>query len=60
LLGGYEFARFLHFWLTMGYVVFFVIHIAQVALAGWNNFRGMVSGFELVRGVGAVSQEEPR
>ena len=59
-LGGYEFARFLHFWLTMGYVVFFVIHVAQVALAGWNNFRSMVGGFELVRGVGAVSQEEPR
>lgn len=49
LMGGYEFARFLHFWLMMGYVVFFVIHVVQVAIAGWNNFRSMVAGFELVR-----------
>jgi thiosulfate reductase cytochrome b subunit len=48
LLGGYEFARFLHFWLMMAYVAFFVIHVLQVALAGWNNFRSMVNGYELV------------
>jgi hypothetical protein len=36
------------------------MHVAQVALAGWNNFRSMVAGFDLVRGVGRVSQEEPR
>jgi thiosulfate reductase cytochrome b subunit len=47
-LGGYEIARWLHFWLTMGYCVFFVIHVAQVAKAGWNNFRSMVSGYEIV------------
>ncbi len=47
LLGGYEVARFLHFWITMGYVVFFVIHILQVVRAGWNNFRGMVTGYVL-------------
>jgi thiosulfate reductase cytochrome b subunit len=47
-LGGYEVARWLHFWLTMGYCVFFVIHISQVAKAGWNNFRAMVSGYEIV------------
>ncbi len=45
LLGGYEMARFLHFWLTMGYVAFFVIHILQVIRAGWNNFRAMVTGY---------------
>ena len=48
LLGGYEMARFFHFWLTMGYVGFFAIHIAQVIRAGWNNFRSMVTGFEVV------------
>ena len=48
LLGGYEAARLEHFWLTMGYVVFFLIHIAQVIRAGWNNFRAMVTGVELV------------
>ena len=48
LLGGYAFARLLHFALTIGYVLFFVVHIAQVVRAGWNNFRAMVAGFELV------------
>jgi thiosulfate reductase cytochrome b subunit len=47
-LGGYEMARWFHFWLTMGYCVFFIIHISQVAKAGWNNFRAMVSGYEIV------------
>ncbi len=47
-LGGYEMARWFHFWLTMGYCIFFVIHISQVAKAGWNNFRAMVSGYEIV------------
>jgi thiosulfate reductase cytochrome b subunit len=47
-LGGYEMARWFHFWLTMGYCVFFVIHISQVAKAGWNNFRAMVSGYEIL------------
>ncbi len=47
-LGGYEWARWEHFWLTMGYVGFFVIHIAQVIRAGWGNFRSMVCGYDLV------------
>ena len=47
-LGGYSWARWEHFWLTMGYVMFFVVHIVQVFRAGWNNFRGMVSGREFV------------
>ncbi len=47
LLGGYELARWEHFWLMIGYVVFFIIHIAQVIRAGWNNFRAMVAGHEL-------------
>ena len=48
LFGGYAMARFFHFWLTAGYVLFFVVHIAQVARAGWNNFRAMVIGKEVV------------
>lgn len=48
LLGGYEWARAEHFALTIGYVLFFLIHITQVVRAGWNNFRAMVCGFELV------------
>jgi thiosulfate reductase cytochrome b subunit len=48
LCGGYGAARIEHFVLTMGYVLFFVIHVIQVALAGWNNFRSVISGFEVV------------
>ena len=47
-LGGYEWARAEHFILTIGYVLFFLVHIAQVVKAGWNNFRAMVAGFEIV------------
>ncbi len=47
LLGGYEMARWEHFWLAMGFVAFFLVHVTQVVLAGWNNFRSMVSGREI-------------
>jgi len=48
LLGGYAWARAEHFILTIGYVLFFVVHMVQVVRAGWNNFRAMVAGYELV------------
>ncbi len=48
ILGGYNFARIIHFALTMGYVLFFLIHVFQVIRAGWNNFRSVVSGYEQV------------
>ncbi len=48
-LGGYEMARWLHFWLTMSMLAFFFVHVAQVIIAGWNNFRAMVSGYEIQR-----------
>jgi thiosulfate reductase cytochrome b subunit len=50
ILGGYAWARAEHFALTVGYVLFFIIHITQVVRAGWNNFRAMVTGYELVPG----------
>jgi len=50
ICGGYEAARLEHFILTIGYCLFFIVHIAQVIRAGWNNFRGMVTGFEVVNG----------
>ena len=56
-LGGYPAARFLHFWLTVGYVAFFAIHVAQVVRAGWNNFRAMVIGVEVVDEPAAASPE---
>jgi len=57
LLGGYEMARWFHFWLTLSYVVFFLVHVAQVIRAGWNNFRAMLIGYQVVP-VESVMQEE--
>jgi thiosulfate reductase cytochrome b subunit len=59
LLGGYEWARWEHFWLAAGYVLFFVIHVVQVARAGWNNFRAMVTGYEIVTARISPSIERP-
>lgn len=47
-MGGYPFARAIHFALTIGYSLFFVVHFLQVLRAGWNNFRAMLTGHELV------------
>ncbi len=45
--GGYENARAIHFFTTMGFLLFFVVHIMQVLRAGWGNFASMVTGYEL-------------
>lgn len=58
IFGGYKMARILHFGLTIGYVLFFFIHVVQVILAGWNNFRAMVTGFEVKKGNENHSVEE--
>jgi thiosulfate reductase cytochrome b subunit len=47
MCGGYAAARLEHFILTIGYVLFFLVHIAQVVKTGWNNFQAMVTGFEV-------------
>ena len=47
IFGGYEWARWAHFWLTILFVLFFLVHVAQVIKAGWNNFRSMITGFEM-------------
>jgi thiosulfate reductase cytochrome b subunit len=47
ICGGYTAARIIHFVLTIGYVLFFLIHVIQVILAGWNNFQAMITGFEV-------------
>ena len=60
LFGGYETARWLHFWLTLGFVAFFLVHVGQVALAGWNNFRSMVSGDEVVPSATTTATDGPR
>lgn len=48
LLGGYEWARWEHFSLTIGYCLFFLVHVTQVIRGGWNNLRAMITGYELV------------
>lgn len=58
LCGGYHFARILHFALTVGYVLFFIVHVVQVMLAGWNNFRSVIAGFEVVE-TSAMPEFEP-
>jgi len=47
--GGYDMAREIHFIGTMLLVLFFLVHVLQVLKAGWNNFRGMVTGKEIVK-----------
>jgi thiosulfate reductase cytochrome b subunit len=47
LLGGYELTRFWHFLLTIGFILFIMVHVFQVIRAGWNNFRGMIAGYEI-------------
>jgi thiosulfate reductase cytochrome b subunit len=46
--GGYNAARIEHFVLTIGYVLFFIVHVVQVILAGWKNFQSVITGFEVV------------
>ncbi|MEP7277269.1 MAG: cytochrome b/b6 domain-containing protein [Bacteroidota bacterium] len=46
LFGGYALTRIFHFSLTIGYCLFFIVHIAQVIRAGWQNFQAMITGFE--------------
>lgn len=60
ILGGYEMARWEHFWITMSFLGFFVIHVVQVILAGWNNFRSMVSGLEIKSGKDVSLETERR
>jgi len=47
LCGGYQSARWLHFWLTMGICGFIAVHLLQVLRAGWNNLRSMIAGVEV-------------
>ena len=48
LMGGYESARIIHFILTIGYCLFFIVHILQVIRAGWRNFASMITGFQVM------------
>ncbi len=58
ICGGYKMARLIHFALTIGYVLFFIVHIVQVILAGWNNFRAVITGFEVVNERKQINKNE--
>jgi hypothetical protein len=59
LCGGYAAARLDHFILTIGYCLFFIVHIVQVIAAGWNNFQAMITGFEVVKPAAVQTQSLP-
>ncbi len=48
LLGGQDAIRAEHFAFMLGIVAFVVVHLVQVARAGWNNARSMVIGDEII------------
>ncbi len=48
LFGGYETARAIHLVMTFLLVGFFMVHVVQVARAGFSNFWSMITGFELI------------
>lgn len=45
--GGYEWARTIHFFTTIAFIVFFAVHLLQVARAGFGNFWSMITGYEM-------------
>lgn len=58
LLGGYEWARAEHFIMTILFFLFFLVHVLQVISAGWNSFRGMLTGYEIVKPSKEKSSDE--
>ena len=45
LLGGRQSARTLHFFITWILVLFLIVHVTMIALAGfWPRFRAMITG----------------
>ncbi len=46
LCGGYQTARFLHFAMMIGLVLFLIVHLIQVGRSGWATFQSMISGYE--------------
>jgi thiosulfate reductase cytochrome b subunit len=46
LLGGRQSARSLHFLAALGLVIFVVVHVVEVFVAGvWNEMRSMITGW---------------
>jgi thiosulfate reductase cytochrome b subunit len=47
ICGGYTWARAEHFIISVLFVLFFIVHVVQVIIAGWGNFSSMITGFEI-------------
>lgn len=48
ICGGYGWARVEHFIITILFLLFFVVHVVQVIIAGWRNFSSMITGIEVI------------
>lgn len=48
MLGGYQSARFIHFWTTILFCAFLFVHLVQVLRAGRSTMQSMITGFEVV------------
>lgn len=46
VMGGYEGARFIHFFCLHALGFFILVHVIQVIRAGWKNFKPMLTGDE--------------
>jgi thiosulfate reductase cytochrome b subunit len=59
VLGGQQSARTLHFFLTWALVLFLLVHVFMVILAGfWSRVRAMISGRAGRRVTGPAAEEE--
>ena len=45
--GGYDNARFVHFTISILLMLFFLVHVIQVARSGWGNFASIITGYRL-------------
>ena len=60
LLGGRQSARTLHFLAAFGLLLFVVVHVAEVLIAGvWNEMRSMITGWYAVPQDPAKKEAQP-
>src|SRR5260370_4077721 len=45
--------------MTIRFVGFFLVHVAQVIRAGWNSFRAMIIGYQILPAESAERNEVP-
>jgi thiosulfate reductase cytochrome b subunit len=60
LLGGRQSARTLHFLTAFGLLLFVVVHVAEVFIAGvWNEMRSMITGWYALPEDAAKKEAQP-